>query len=98
MILVIFGDPFMVLFLSFELFENVFGMKMGDFGEVYLVKFIHLRYPYVIFGGSFFLSIRGCYSRLFAVETFPKYSDDFERYNVNLSKKLSVNFETFTYI
>ena len=23
---------------------------MGDFGEVYLVKFIHLRAPYKIFG------------------------------------------------
>ena len=25
-------------------------MRMGDFGEVYLVKFIHLRAPYKIFG------------------------------------------------
>ena len=26
-----------------------FGMRMGDFGGFYLVKFIHLRAPYMIF-------------------------------------------------
>ena len=33
-----------------EIFENYFGMRMCDFGGVHLVKFIHLRAPYVIFG------------------------------------------------
>ena len=31
-ILVIFGGPFLCNFSVFEIFENVFGMRMGDFG------------------------------------------------------------------
>ena len=42
---VLFGGNFWV----FETFKNVFGMRMGDFGGVYLVKFIDLRAFYIIF-------------------------------------------------
>ena len=45
-ILIGFGGPCWVL----EIFKNDFGMRMCDFGEVYLVEFIHLRTPYIIFG------------------------------------------------
>ena len=36
-------------FLFFEIFENGFGMRMCDFGWVNLVRFIHLKAPYMIF-------------------------------------------------
>ena len=32
-------------FWVFEIFENVFGMRMGDYGEVYLVTFIQILTP-----------------------------------------------------
>ena len=37
-------------FWVFEIFENGFGMRMGDFEGVYLVRLIHLRAPYMNFG------------------------------------------------
>ena len=38
---------FGVIFRVFEIFENVFGMRMGDFGGVYLVTFIQILPPSV---------------------------------------------------
>ena len=42
----ILGGSFFGIDEFFLIFENVFGMRMGD----YLVKFIHLKTPYMIFG------------------------------------------------
>ena len=36
-------------FWVFEIFENVFGMRMGDFGGVYLVTFIQILPPSAFF-------------------------------------------------
>ena len=74
-ILVVFGVLFWGNLWVQEIFENDFGMKMCDFG-VYLMKFIHFRAPYMIFGFCWFwVSFFGV---IFGFQKFSKMFLEFE--------------------
>ena len=51
----IFWIFFVVIFGFWKFSKITFGIRMGDFGRIYLVKFIHLGASYIIFGFCEFL-------------------------------------------
>ena len=59
-------------FWVFEIFENVFGMRMGDFGRVYLVSFIPILPPSVFLKYFWILGFFGFFGGIFEFLKFSK--------------------------